>query len=149
MTPPRVSFRAVSDLMIQVVVFWKMTSCSDVDGYHCFGGLFCGHLQSEVIEVQVTLKVTVGRPVSHSVSQSVRLGVEPLLGLMTIFSSFMSGDFGFICHGTSCQMKGRVCLSSVRCRSHCQVFVSIYILHTLYFLFTSNLNHFTLKIEAA
>jgi hypothetical protein len=44
---------------LQVVVFWVMTPCSDVVGYHRFGGPCCLHLQGEVsgawIEIQVVV----------------------------------------------------------------------------------------------
>jgi hypothetical protein len=35
-------------MMIQVEVFWVVTSCSVVIGYQCFGGPCCYHLQGEV-----------------------------------------------------------------------------------------------------
>jgi len=34
--------------MIQVMVFWVMTVCSDVTGYQCFGGPCYFHHQGEV-----------------------------------------------------------------------------------------------------
>jgi hypothetical protein len=33
---------------IQVMVFWVMTPCNNVDGYKCFRGLCCFHHQGEV-----------------------------------------------------------------------------------------------------
>jgi hypothetical protein len=33
------------------VIFWVVTSCSDVVGYHCFGGSCCLHLQGEVMKM--------------------------------------------------------------------------------------------------
>jgi hypothetical protein len=40
-------------MMIQVVVFWVMTPCSDVVGYQRFGGPCCLHLQGEVSEAWI------------------------------------------------------------------------------------------------
>jgi len=32
-------------LTIEFVVFWVVALCNVVVGYHCFGGLYCLHLQ--------------------------------------------------------------------------------------------------------
>jgi hypothetical protein len=35
-------------MKIQAAVLWVATSCSDIEGYHCFGGPCNLHLQGEV-----------------------------------------------------------------------------------------------------
>jgi len=62
---------------IQVQVFRVVTPWIIVIGYHRFGVQCCLHLQGEV---------TGDRRPTHSTieGQSVRLGVQTLLGLMTI-----------------------------------------------------------------
>jgi len=34
-------------MKIHILVFWIVTSCSDIVGFHGFGGLCCLHLQGE------------------------------------------------------------------------------------------------------
>jgi hypothetical protein len=78
-------------MKIYVVVFWAMTPRSEVVGSQRFVGPCRLHPQGEVNngQVEVTLQVIASQSVSLSVclslSQSVRLAVELLLGLMTIF----------------------------------------------------------------
>jgi len=45
-------FDVLTEVKIQVEVFWVLMSCSVVVGYQCFAGLCCFHLHPEVIDLK-------------------------------------------------------------------------------------------------
>jgi hypothetical protein len=59
--------------------------------------------------VKVTLELTVGRSVSHSVRPSVLFDIEPFWDSWPDFGCSQD-SYVFVCHGASCLTRGWVCL---------------------------------------
>jgi hypothetical protein len=64
-------FEVFAAVLYQVEVFWVVTPCNVVVGYHHFGGPCCLHLQVEVFWVVPSCSIVVGTNVSEVSAVSI------------------------------------------------------------------------------
>jgi len=114
------SFEVFTAVMFQVEV-WVMTTCSFVVGYQRFGGPCCLHLHGRVAGVRLRVRVRV--IILLTVSQSISLGFEPLLGLMAI-RLLHKRVFDFVFRGVSSVTGGRVCHAKSQNPCLCHMYTS-------------------------